>query len=127
MPEVRVCEASSIPEQGRKVVDVDGVEVGVFKLGGEFYAWLNQCPHLDGPVCQGKILPLALEAVGSDGTSSGRVFSPTEMNVVCPWHGYEFSIRTGEHPTNRRIKMAKVPVTVRDGEVYVTVRTPTQA
>jgi nitrite reductase/ring-hydroxylating ferredoxin subunit len=124
MPEFRVCAASEFADPGRKVVEVGGVEVGIFQLDGAFFAYLNRCPHLDGPVCQGKMLPLALEAVAADGTSSGRVFSKTQMNVVCPWHGFEFDIRTGEHPTNKRIRLARVPVQVIDGAVYVSVHPP---
>ncbi len=119
MSEIRVCAVSDLGDPGRKVVDVNGQEIGIFRLGEEVFAYLNSCPHLDGPVCQGKILPLALEAVGEDLTSSGRVFSKTQMNVICPWHGFEFDIRTGEHPTNKRIKLRKVKTQVVDGEIFV--------
>jgi nitrite reductase/ring-hydroxylating ferredoxin subunit len=122
MPDVRVGEAADFGDPGRRVVEVEGIEVGVFRLGQDFYAYENRCPHLDGPVCQGKILPLALEAVASDGTSSGRVFSTTRMNVICPWHGFEFDIRTGAHPTNPKVRLRRIPVQVIDGEIYVTVR-----
>jgi nitrite reductase/ring-hydroxylating ferredoxin subunit len=121
MPDVRVGEVSAFADPGRKVIDAGGIEIGVFRLGGEFYAYENRCPHLEGPVCQGKILPLALEAVAPDGTSSGRVFSKQQMNVVCPWHGYEFDIRTGTHPTDKRVRLRRMPVRVVDGDVFVTV------
>jgi nitrite reductase (NADH) small subunit len=122
MPDVRVAEASAFADPGRKVVVVGGIEVGVFRLGDEFFAYENKCPHLDGPVCQGKILPLALEAVESDGTSRGRVFSKTRINVICPWHGFEFDIRTGAHPTDARFKLRRIPARVIDGEVFLTLR-----
>ena len=122
MPDVRVCAAAAFENPGRKVVEVEGLEVGVFRLGDDFFAYENRCPHLEGPVCQGKILPRALEAVAADRTSSGRIFSKTQMNVICPWHGFEFDIRTGQHPTNPRIRLRRIPVRVIDGEVYVTVR-----
>jgi nitrite reductase/ring-hydroxylating ferredoxin subunit len=127
MADVRIGEAAAFEDPGRKVVEVEGIEVGVFRLGDEFFAYENRCPHLDGPVCQGKILPLALEAVARDGTSSGRVFSKTQMNVICPWHGFEFDIRTGAHPTNTKVRLRRIPVRVIDGEVYVTVRSASSA
>ncbi|MBV8913934.1 MAG: Rieske 2Fe-2S domain-containing protein, partial [Acetobacteraceae bacterium] len=37
---------ADIPEGGRVVVEVDGGEVGVFRVDGAFYALLNHCPHL---------------------------------------------------------------------------------
>jgi nitrite reductase/ring-hydroxylating ferredoxin subunit len=122
MPDVHVGAASAFSDPGRKVIEAGGLEIGVFRLGGEFFAYENRCPHLDGPVCQGKLLPLALEAVAVDGTSTGRVFAKDRMNVVCPWHGFEFDIRTGEHPMDRRVRLRRVPVRVVDDAVYVTVR-----
>ncbi len=121
MPDVRVSELAAFENPGRKVVEVAGIEVGIFRLGDEFFAYENKCPHLEGPVCQGKILPLATEDIQRDGTSNGRVFSKTQMNVVCPWHGFEFDIRTGMHPMDSRVRLRRIPVKVLDGAVYVSV------
>jgi nitrite reductase (NADH) small subunit len=119
MPDVRVADVALFGD--RKVVEVGGMEVGIFRLGDEFFAYENKCPHLEGPVCQGKILPLATEDVQNDGTSNGRVFSKTRMNVVCPWHGFEFDIRTGIHPMASKVRLRRIPVKVLDGAVYVSV------
>jgi nitrite reductase (NADH) small subunit len=121
MSDVSIGTASSFADPGRKVVDIGGVEIGIFQLDGRFYAYENNCPHQQGPACQGKILPLTTEAVMEDKTSIGRVFSKDHTNVVCPWHGFEFDIRTGEHVTIKRVKLRAVPVRVEGGEVYVTL------
>lgn len=122
MRDVVVAKASSFEDPGRKVFDVDGTEVGIFKLGGEFYAWENRCPHLDGPACQGKILPCATEAVNDDKTSRGREFSKTQMNIVCPWHGFEFDIRTGRHPVNQAVRLRAVKMRLEGDDVVVSIR-----
>jgi nitrite reductase/ring-hydroxylating ferredoxin subunit len=122
MPDVAVAKASSFADPGRKVFDVNGTEVGIFKLGGEFYAWENRCPHLDGPACQGKLLPCYEEAVNEDKTSSGRRYSASDMNVVCPWHGFEFDIRTGRHPTNKAVRLKAVPMRVEGDDIVVSIR-----
>jgi nitrite reductase (NADH) small subunit len=121
MPETHIGKASDFPDQGRKVYDVDGIEFGVFRLDGEFHAYLNNCPHIDGPVCQGKILPLVIEDVRDDRTSGGRVFSKTNMNITCPWHGMEFDIRTGMHPYDKRYRLKKLKVWVESDHLYVDV------
>jgi hypothetical protein len=54
MREINVGPASTFADPGRKLIESDGVEVGVFKLGGEFFAYENVCPHMGGPACQGK-------------------------------------------------------------------------
>ena len=43
------------------------------------------------------------------------------MRIVCPWHGYEFSIETGSHPGKASIRLRQVPVDEEGGEVYVTL------
>lgn len=125
MPDVIVGKFSDFADPGRKAFDFDGVEIGVFRLGPDVFAYHNICPHLDGPVCQGKILPLTTEDLEPDQTSGGRVFSKTQMNIICPWHGFEFDIRTGRHPTDPDVRLRPVPVRI-DGENIV-VRLPTRA
>lgn len=122
MPEMIVAKTSDFPDPGRKVFEVGGTEVGVFKLGGEFYAWENKCPHLEGPACQGRLIPETTEALNADLTSRGREFSKTEMNIACPWHGFEFNIRTGRHPTNSAIRLRPVPLRIVGEDIYVEVR-----
>ncbi|MGE0280281.1 MAG: Rieske (2Fe-2S) protein [Rhizobiaceae bacterium] len=110
-----------LKSRDRMVFEADGVEVGVFFRDGEVRAWLNVCPHLGGPVCLGKIMPRTLEGYTADGRATGLQLSRTDTNIVCPWHGFEFNILTGEHPIDRRVKLRGVPVAVRDGRVQVTV------
>jgi nitrite reductase/ring-hydroxylating ferredoxin subunit len=119
--DITVGAVKDFQDPGRKILDVGGMEIAVFRLAGEFYAYENHCPHLGGPGCQGKMLPLTLEAVAEDKTSSGRVFSKEHMNVICPWHGMEFDIRTGEHPMSAKYRLRKVPVRVEGEQVFVTL------
>jgi nitrite reductase (NADH) small subunit len=121
MREVSVGSVSDFEDPGRKIVGFEGFEVGVFRLDGEFYAYLNHCPHLGGPVCQGKMIAKVEEILADDMTSKGMAFSKTRLHVVCPWHGYEFDIRTGVHPGNPRARLRRIRVTVMDGEVLIAV------
>jgi nitrite reductase/ring-hydroxylating ferredoxin subunit len=43
------------------------------------------------------------------------------MHIVCPWHGYEFHLKTGEHVANNNVRLQKFAVTEREGKIYVTV------
>ena len=45
MPAHVIAAADEIPPGGRKIVSVNGREIGVFNLGGEYYALRNICPH----------------------------------------------------------------------------------
>jgi nitrite reductase/ring-hydroxylating ferredoxin subunit len=121
MTDINIGSAAEFDDPGRKIIDANGVEVGVFKLAGEFFAYLNVCPHIGGPACQGKIIAKVDEVISADRTSMGLKFSKTQINVVCPWHGYEFDIRTGSHPGNPRIQLARVKVEVQGGDVVLSV------
>ncbi len=57
------------------LVEAGGKEIALFNFEGDYYALDNDCTHVGGPLCEGEI-------IGD--------------RVVCPWHGSEFSIRTGE-------------------------------
>ncbi|MBV8629968.1 MAG: Rieske (2Fe-2S) protein [Silvibacterium sp.] len=122
MTDVVVGKVSEFGDPGRKVVDVRGKEIGIFQLDKTFYAYHNSCPHMDGPVCQGIVLPLTTEDVDPETCKGlGRGFSKKHTNIVCPWHGMEFDIRTGEHPTDAQFRLRKIPVRVEKDLVYVTV------
>jgi nitrite reductase/ring-hydroxylating ferredoxin subunit len=121
MRDVNVGSADSFGDPGRKLIESGGVEVGVFKLGGEFFAYENVCPHIGGPACQGKIIAKVEEVIAADRTSAGMEFSKTKINVVCPWHGYEFDIRTGRHHGNQRYRLKPIKVRVEGGDVVVSL------
>ena len=121
MPEINIGTVASFDDPGRRVIEIAGMQVGVFRLDGEFYAYENKCPHLGGPACQGKILPRVLEDVTENKKSLGRVFARNQLNVICPWHGFEFDIRTGSHVAVPKYRLRPVVVRTEGGEVFITL------
>jgi len=113
--------SSDVAEQGRLVVDIGGHTVGIFRVKGQLYAYENTCPHQGGPVCQGLIIPAVREVVDAHQVSTGYAFDEGEMRIVCPWHGYEFSIQTGSHPAKAGIRLKSFPVSEENGVVYVSI------
>ena len=86
-----VARAADIPEGSRIIVRVNGREIGIFHVDGEFYAILNRCPHRGGELCKGDVLRLVeSERPGDVRLDEGTTF------IACPWHGWEFDIKTGE-------------------------------
>ena len=59
------------------------------------------------------------DILGPDRTFLGQRFSDTEIHFVCPWHGMEYDLRTGECAADRRLRLRSFPVVVRAGEVFV--------
>jgi nitrite reductase/ring-hydroxylating ferredoxin subunit len=100
------------------LVDVQGRRVGVFKLGDEVFALQAVCPHQGGPIGAGGVFPRACGEV-VDGRL--REWNDHENAVVaCPWHGWEFDIRTGACVGDPERKLRRYVTEVREGSVYVT-------
>ena len=92
-------KAEDVPPGTCKTGYVDGREVAIFNVDGQFYATQNNCTHMGGPLCEGSL--------------AGEV-------VTCPWHGSQFNVRTGEvvmDPATEPI--ATYSVQVRDGVLVV--------
>ena len=121
MDVVLVGPAEEFADGDKRVVLAAGREVGVFRLDGQFHAWLNTCPHQGGPVCQGRIFKRVLEVVDAEQRSQGRAWSDTDVHIVCPWHGAEYDIRTGRHVGMPELALTPVEVTVEAGQVFLRV------
>ena len=117
----RVAEIGEIPDNGVVLAQVGDLQVGVFKIRGRLYAYENRCAHQGGPVCRGDVVGRFEERIGGRGESLGLVESAERIDIVCPWHGYEYDIATGEHIADRSIKLRSFPVHEQDGVVYVEV------
>lgn len=121
MRDVSLGPVADFPESGRMTVDIAGSEVGIFRIDDGFVAYFNVCAHMGGPVCLGKMIPRVEEVFGDDQTSQGFRFSKDRKNIVCPWHGYEYDIRTGYHHGTDTLRLHPVPVTVKDGDLVLTL------
>jgi nitrite reductase/ring-hydroxylating ferredoxin subunit len=102
-----------------RVREIEGVEIGVFRIGEGYVAWENVCPHAGGPVCQGRIMPRVEERLDDARQSLGMCFSKERRNIVCPWHGYEYDLQTGLHQGHDAYRLKSVPVSLRGRAIVV--------
>jgi nitrite reductase/ring-hydroxylating ferredoxin subunit len=107
-----VATVDEIPPGGRKIVEAAGRSIGVFNLGGEFFALRNSCPHQGGDLCRGPISGF----VSSSGPGDYRYNRHGEI-IRCPWHGWEFDITTGRSVFNpHRLRVRSYDVTIEPDE-----------
>jgi nitrite reductase (NADH) small subunit len=97
---VKVAAVEQVPPGSARVVEAGGQEMALFNVGGEFYCIENFCPHNGGPL--------------GDGELEGDV-------VMCPWHAWQFNVRTGRMIYNESLCVATYSCQVVDGEVLVEV------
>ncbi len=79
------------PAGSRKLVDVEGRAIAVFNVNGEFFALANRCPHQGGSLVHGRLVGL----VEASEPGCYRYSRRGEI-IRCPWHGWEFDLRTGK-------------------------------
>jgi len=72
---ITVGKADEFADGQVKRLTLGDKEIGVARVGKEFFAFEDVCTHDDGPL--------------AEGTLEGEV-------IECPRHGAKFSIRTGE-------------------------------
>lgn len=95
----RPLQVSDIPPGTCKTATVNGIEVAVFNVDGQFYATQTDCTHRGGPLC--------------DGSLAGEI-------VTCPWHGSRFDVRTGEVVQDPAEEpLTTYPVQVKDGSILI--------
>ena len=71
----KICDVGALaPGEGRSF-SVDGRSIALFNVDGRYYAIEDQCTHEGGPLGEGLV--------------HGE-------RVMCPWHGAEFDVTTGE-------------------------------
>lgn len=110
-----VAPVAEIPPGGRKVVEAAGRRIVVFNLAGEFFALLDRCPHQGGPLSGGILCGVTQSS--EPGTYSHS--RPGEF-IRCPWHQWEFDIRTGKSWFDpRRTKVRPFPAHVEPGTTLV--------
>jgi nitrite reductase/ring-hydroxylating ferredoxin subunit len=95
-----VARVEDLPAGTAVIAQAGETEVAVFHCEGGFYATQGACLHLHGPLGRGKL--------------EGCV-------VSCPWHGWQYDVRTGENEFDRAIRLETYEVVVEDGEVKVVV------
>jgi len=97
---IKAASLSELSPGSAKVVEVAGKTIALFNVDGTVYATDNTCLHQGGPLGEGQLM--------------GDV-------VVCPWHQWEYNVRTGENVGNSFLKVATYPVQVEGSDIKVAV------
>lgn len=97
---IKVATKSEVPTDTGKLVSAGGWELALFQFEGKVYALENACAHKGGPLAEGGL--------------HGNL-------AMCPWHGWEFDVKTGVSSFNPGIKQRTFPVKEDHGDIYVQI------
>src|SRR4051794_5368589 len=106
-----VARTTDIPPGGNKVVGVEGRDIVVFHVNGEFFALLNRCPHAGAPLEKAA-------CVARLTSPEPGVFERSRVGELlrCAWHGWEFDMRNGQSYFDpKRFKIRSYPVAIESG------------
>lgn len=94
----KVASTTDIDPWSGIVADVNDKSVAIFNMDGSYYAIDNTCLHRGGPLGEGDV--------------EGEV-------VTCPWHGWEYNVKTGACTNNPSAKVSCYPVEVEGTDIKV--------
>lgn len=115
MPSHVVAKAEELPPGTRKLVQIGSRSIVVLNINGELFALSDKCPHKGGSLCKGKLTG----AVASTEPGHYDYSRPGEI-LRCPWHGWEFDVRTGRSWCDpRRMRLVNYAVSVEPGAKVV--------
>jgi nitrite reductase (NADH) small subunit len=97
---VKMASLDELPPGAKKEVEYDGRIFALFNIDGQITAIDGICPHQGGPLAEGVV----------EGTI-----------VTCPWHGWQFDVRTGQSTLGARIRQPVFEVKVEGHDVLVAV------
>ena len=110
-----VARTTDIPPGGNKVVGVEGRDIVIFHVNGEFFALLNRCPHAGAPLEKAA-------CVARLTSPEPGVYQRSRVGELlrCAWHGWEFDMRNGQSYFDpKRFKIRSYPVAIESGEALV--------
>ncbi len=94
-----IAPASELPNGERLFIEAEGRSIVIVNVAGQLFAIADICTHDDGPL--------------GDGDIEG-------YNIVCPRHGAEFDVRTGQAVQMPAVvDIPAYPVRVVDGMIQV--------
>ena len=97
---VTVARVEDVPPGTVTTIRAGDEEIALARVDGAFYAIQAACIHLQGPLGEGRL---------------------EDSVLTCPWHGWQYDLRTGENEFDRAIRLRTYEVRVEHGEVKVAV------
>lgn len=116
-----VGSVTDFSDTNRVIVTVNDERIVVLAHAGDFYALSAVCAHMGGPVGEGLVLGRVAGVTDQDGRYLRDDFVDDEPHLVCPWHGWEYDLRTGASQGLPSVGLKTYQVDVRDDRVYVHV------
>lgn len=117
--ELRIPLADAPGQGERRMIELGGHRIGLYRVGDRLHALADRCPHRGAPLCSsGRV---ATAVVLRDGHPT---LGDADTLVRCPWHKWDFDIATGRCMVDPRLRARRYSVHVDGDEIVLTLRHP---
>ena len=97
---IKAAILSDLPPGQVSEIQVGDATYALCNVDGQLHCISGVCPHAGGPLGQGML--------------QGET-------LMCPWHGWEFSCRTGANDSDPDLIVDKFNVQITNGEIFIDV------
>ena len=98
MPAIKANSLAEVPPGTVAEFETATTTYAICNINGTIYCVDGLCPHLEGPLAQGALHGATL---------------------VCPWHGWEFDVRTGVCEMDESCKLTTYKTVIQDGHIFI--------
>ncbi|ELY63287.1 Rieske (2Fe-2S) protein [Natrinema versiforme] len=116
-----IAAVDELEDGDRKLVEVEGREIALFRVNGDYHAYTNWCAHQGGPACEGSVTGTAEATFERDDLTVSLDWCKEGEVLNCPWHGWEYDIPTGDCLSKDGTRLPSHPVRVENGSVVVSL------
>lgn len=109
-----LCSAEELQEGERRLLEVDGVEIGLIRAEGTCYAFRNSCPHQGVPMLYGSVVGTMLPSEPQE-----YVYGLHNEIIRCPLHGWEFNLKTGKALFSPQVSIKMYNAKEEDNEIVL--------
>ena len=121
MAQVFVCSKLEMKDGDVRIVRQDRIEVGVYRMPAP-------TTPIAISVCIRAVRPAKASSETRSSTCSvrtrrflGQTYDENEPHIVCPWHGWEYKLKTGECAPDPKLRLKRHEVVQREGGIYVVI------
>jgi len=94
----KVASVGEIPLGAGRLVEVAEQDIALFNFNGEYYAISDMCPHRGASLAEGFL---------------------NGCKVFCPWHCFDFDLKTGECATVPSLRVQTYEVRIVGDGIFI--------
>jgi nitrite reductase (NADH) small subunit len=111
---VTLCDLEELADGKVVSARIGKARLAIVQTHGEIRVFFGGCPHHGGPRDRGQVRSAITASKPGE-----RILQPNTPVLVCPWHSYEFDLKTGSAVADKDLCLRFIPHYLNDRKVCV--------